>query len=513
MSEKAYSVEEVAKHNSEDDLWVIISNKVYDLTKFVKYHPGGIQPLLQFAGKDATNIFYSVHRTEVLERYAKFEIGVLESAALPKPIEDTFSRIPYTEFRHIQGWKSPFFNESHFELQKRVREWGAELFDIAEKHEVSGKPPKKEDRLDLGRKGIIAMSTGLINKIPGARCFGFDGKDLDHFHEAIVLQEFARLGVPGFIDGMVGGTVIGLPPVIAFGNRNMELMKKVVKPCLMGEEVSALAITEPYVGSDVAKIQTTAVKTPCGKFYIVNGVKKWITSGMYANWFTTPVRTGGPGARGISLLVIERGPGVVTKKIKVSSYSPTAGTSLVIFTNVKVPVSHLLGRENRGFKLVMGNFNHERWSIVQNCLGLMKAVIGDSLKWANQRQVFGKRLLDQPVIRAKLGAMIAKNESCQAFADIITYQMDKLGFKEQFQKLGSATALLKFQTTQAADFITDEATQIFGGRAVTETGMGKIVNRAKRVVKNYKIYGGSEEIMAELGVREVMAQMPKDARL
>ena len=61
--------------------------------------------------------------------------------------------------------------------------------------------------------------------------------------------------------------------------------------------------------------------------------------------------------------------------------------------------------------------------------------------------------------------------------------------------------------------ITDEATQIFGGRAVTETGMGKIVNRAKRVVKNYKIYGGSEEIMAELGVREVMAQMPKDARL
>ena len=96
----------------------------------------------------------------------------------------------------------------------------------------------------------------------------------------------------------------------------------------------------------------------------------------------------------------------------------------------------------------------ERWSIAQNCLGLMKAVIGDSLKWANQRQVFGKRLLDQPVIRAKLGAMIAKNESCQAFADIITYQMDKLGFKEQFQKLGSATALLKFQTTQSADFVT-----------------------------------------------------------
>lgn len=90
-----------------------------------------------------------------------------------------------------------------------------------------------------------------------------------------------------------------------------------VGPCLKGEKLICLAITEPWAGSDVANIQTTAVKSPCGKYYIVNGLKKWITNGIFCDYFTTAVRTGGPGHNGISMLLIEKAfPGVSTRKMK-----------------------------------------------------------------------------------------------------------------------------------------------------------------------------------------------------
>ena len=152
--------------------------------------------------------------------------------------------------------------------------------------------------------------------------------------------------------------VIGLPPLLVFGKP--ELQAKVVPEVLYGQKQICLAITEPTAGSDVASISTTAVKSPCGKFYIVNGVKKWITNGTFSEYFTTAVRTGGKGITGISVLLIPRGEGVETKSIK-TSYSAAAGTAYVIFENVKVPVENLLGKENEGFKAIMYNFNHERW--------------------------------------------------------------------------------------------------------------------------------------------------------
>jgi alkylation response protein AidB-like acyl-CoA dehydrogenase len=126
---------------------------------------------------------------------------------------------------------------------------------------------------------------------------------------------------------------------------------KVVSEVLSGKKRICLAITEPNAGSDVAAIKATAVKTPDGKHYIVNGVKKWITNGADCQYFSTAVVTG-KGAGGISMLLIERGEGVETKKIK-TSYSGAAGTAYVIFENVKVPVENLLGKENNGFQVIV----------------------------------------------------------------------------------------------------------------------------------------------------------------
>merc|ERR1719253_2513368 len=115
-------------------------------------------------------------------------------------------------------------------------------------------------------------------------------------------------------------------------------MKRTVGAQLLtGEKWSCLAITEPFAGSDVANIRTTATKSADGKFYYVNGVKKWISEGMYADYFVTAVRTGGKSAGGLSMLLIPRSEGLDTKQIK-TTYSTCVGTSLVTFNNVKVPV-------------------------------------------------------------------------------------------------------------------------------------------------------------------------------
>merc|ERR1719499_1069867 len=270
---------------------------------------------------------------------------------------------------------------------------------------------------------------------------------------------------------------------------------------------------EPYVGSDVAGLRTTAVKTPDGKHYIVNGLKKWITGGMMADWFTTAVRTGGPGHRGVSCLVIPRSAGVKTTKIKVSTYSPAAGTAYVEYDNVKVPVEYLVGKENQGFRVIMANFNHERWMIAVQTLGAIRLVIEECLRWANQRRVFGKNLLAQPVIRNKLGHMISEVESVSAWQDQITHQMNWMNKKQQAKYLEGPIALLKLRATTVNEKCCSEAIQIFGGRAVTQNGMGGIITRQRAAAKIYSVYGGSEEIMADLGIRQSMKYIDPNAKL
>jgi len=131
------------------------------------------------------------------------------------------------------------------------------------------------------------------------------------------------------------------------------------------------------------------------------------------------VRTGGSGVAGISLLVIERGSGVETKPLK-TSVDGSAGTALVIFNSVQVPVCNLLGRENEGFKCIMFNFNHERWIMNGNSLQFARIVLDECFKWAKQRIVFGKALIEQPVIREKLARMCASIEANANWLESIT---------------------------------------------------------------------------------------------
>lgn len=195
--------------------------------------------------------------------------------------------------------------------------------------------------------------------------------------------------------GLFAGLFVGLPPILNFGSNY--LINKVTKDCLMGKKVICLAVTEPYAGSDVANIQTIAKKTEDGKYYIVNGEKKWITNGIYADYFTVAVRTGSNGMNGISLLLLEKEmKGLKTIQMKCSG-AWSSGTTYIILEDVKVPVENLIGKENDGFKYIMKNFNDERWGIIScQAIRFSRICLEESFKYAHKRETFGKKLIEHP---------------------------------------------------------------------------------------------------------------------
>jgi alkylation response protein AidB-like acyl-CoA dehydrogenase len=138
----------------------------------------------------------------------------------------------------------------------------------------------------------------------------------------------------------------------------------------------------------------------------------------------------------------------------------------------------------------------------------MRTVVEECLKWSHQRIVFGKRLIDQPVIRQKLAKMIALVESHQSWLETITYQMCNMPYKQQSRYLGGPIGLLKMSTTRAAHEIADESVQIFGGRGLTQSGMGRVIEMFHRTYKFDSILGGAEEVLGDLGVRQAMKEMP-----
>ena len=510
---------ELSQHKTEEDCWIAVDGLVYDVTKFLKLHPAGKGIILSVGGKDVTEEFFSYHKKEVMGKYGdKLRIGVLDgsSSLATMTLEaelDIYT--PFAESTHVRGWFSPYMNDSHKKFRIECRRVMARyVLPHVERLHNTGEDPSDEIFQQLGKSGLLASRGGpytmryvkqLGISLPG----GLAPDQFDHFHEFIAIDELYRTGSGGVSDGLGTGLTIGLPPIM-FGQK--ELRNRIVPNVLLGNLRCCLAITEPQTGSDVSGITTSAKLNPNGTHYIVNGIKKWITGSGSSSptVYTTAVRTGGPGHNGISLVLIEdpKSPsdGTITKhKIK-TSYSGAAGTSLLIFDNVLVPKENLLGPENQAFKLIGMNFNHERWYICCISSAFARTCLAECYRWAIQRKAFGKRLIDQPVIRFKLAEMSAIVECMDAWVESLTFQMTQMSLMEQFEKLASPIALCKFASTRYGVKLADNACQIFGGRAVTRTGMGRHIEAFKNEVKFAAILGGSEEVLADLAIRQAVGQ-------
>lgn len=515
---RVFSRAEVAKHCTENDIWIIVGSKVFDVSKFVGLHPGGRQVMLSVAGKDATESFVQFHNVEtVLRRFTKkLQIGILPPNECPEKkvnrriitTENTYgSLVPYCEPSWYQDWTSPYYTDAHRRLRVAVRAFvEKEIVPFCGTWDTMKKIPRKLF-VKAGKAHILAGVVGCTwpteyvgRDVPG----GSEPEEFNYFSELIIQDEIARCGSGGVLWALIEGLNIGLPPVMNFGSKYLKDL--VCAPCLTGKKIIALGITEPAVGSDVANLTTTAKKV--GDHYIVNGEKKWITNGVFCDYMSTAVRTGGPGMKGISLLLIPMNlPGVKAKQMQCSGVW-ASGTAYITMENVKVPVTHLIGTENQGFKVIMTNFNHERWGFAIQSNRLARVCIEDAIKFANKRKTFGKTLLEHPVIRNKLAHMIRKVEATHAWIESITLQMDTLPPKMKVAKLAGATSLLKAHASQTFEFCAREASQILGGRSYTRSGEGERIERLYREVRAYAIPAGSEEIMLDLGVRQMMKYLP-----
>jgi acyl-CoA dehydrogenase len=374
---------------------------------------------------------------------------------------------------------SPFYTPEHEAFRGTVRRFvDREIEPNAHAWDEAGEFPRAL-YTKAGEIGLLGL--GFPEE--------YGGISADRFMWIIAVQELARAGSGGVSAGLLSHS-IGSPPIARAAKP--ELKARVLPEILSGNKISALAITEPSGGSDVANLRTTAALA--GDHYLVNGQKTFITSGMRADYFTVAVRTGGSGAGGLSLLLIERDhPGFTRAKLSKMGWW-ASDTATLYFEDCRVPASNLLGEEGDGFKLIMDNFNNERLTMAASCIGFARVCLEEALAYARERQTFGKPLTQHQVIRHKLVDMAQRLSASQAMLELLAWRL------EHGEAPVAELCMLKNQTTQTMAFCASEAVQIFGGAGCIR---GAKVERIYREVKINSIGGGAEEIMKDLASRQM----------
>jgi alkylation response protein AidB-like acyl-CoA dehydrogenase len=206
---------------------------------------------------------------------------------------------------------------------------------------------------------------------------------------------------------------------------------------------------------------------------------------------------------GISLLILEKNmPGLDVRPI-VCQGNACAGTAYVTIENVQIPIKNVIGKVNQGFKAIMFNFNHERLGIIITSIRSSRMCYEVAMKYANKRKAFGATLFERGVIRNKLAHMARQIEASYSWLESIVYQLSVMSHQESALKLGGPIALLKAQSTVTFEYCAREASQILGGISYTKGGVGEWVERLYRDVRSMAIPGGSEEIMLDLGIRQI----------
>ncbi|MFO7965667.1 MAG: acyl-CoA dehydrogenase family protein [Desulfobacterales bacterium] len=368
-----------------------------------------------------------------------------------------------------------YFTKEHEMLRKAVREFvKKEIVPYVDEWEEAGETP-----MELYQKAGELGYLGIGYPVE------YGGVEGDIFHGFAVTEELCRCGSIG-IPASIGTYAIALPPIVSHGTH--EQKEKFVKPVLEGKRKAALAVTEPGGGSDVARLKTTAVKD--GDYYVVNGSKTFITTGVQAGQITCAVRTGGEGAHGISLLVIEKGtPGFsVSKKLKKMGWW-ASDTAELFFDDCRVPVENRIGEENKGFYYQMENFQHERLGMAAETNMISEICLDECLKYVKEREAFGKHLSGFQVIRHKLADMATLLEASREF----TYRVAaRVNAGENIVK---EVSMAKNFACMVSDKVTYDAVQVFGGYGYMREYTVERMFRDNRIMS---IGGGTSEIMKEI---------------
>lgn len=370
---------------------------------------------------------------------------------------------------------NPYFNEEHNILRAQVRKFvEAEIIPNADAWEEDGSVP----RALLHKMGELGF-LGLMHEEK------YGGSGMDVRAATILAEELGRSTYGGVTITALVHTNMASPHLANAGTAAQK--QKYLPDIIAGKKITAVCVTEPAAGSDVAGIKSRAVKD--GNDWIINGSKIFITNGVHGDIYFVAAKTdpSAKGSRGISMFIVEKGtPGfTVGRSLKKHGWR-SSDTAELFFDNVRVPAENLLGEENKGFYAVMKNFQHERIMLAAMGVGEAQKALEITLANVKQRQAFGAPLFNKDVVRDKLARMQTKIAIAQNYLYYVSW-LDAQGvdcIKE--------VSMLKANACEIANEVMYDCVQLHGGMGfMTES----VIERMSRDARVLTIGGGTTEVM------------------
>jgi len=365
-------------------------------------------------------------------------------------------------------------------LRKTVRGFvEREILPHVDEWERTGELPR-----ELHRKAaeVGLLGAGFAEEVGGS---GGDAADA-----VIVCEEMHQAGAPGGVFASLFTCGIAVPHMIASGDTR--LIGEFVAPTLAGEKIGSLAITEPGGGSDVGHLRTTARRD--GDHYVVNGAKTFITSAVRADYVVTAVRTGGPGAAGVSLLVVEKGtPGFeVSRKLDKMGWR-SSDTAELSYVDARVPAANLVGVENTGFAQIAAAFVSERVGLAAQAYASAQRCLELTLAWCRDRETFGRPLISRQAVQNTLAEMARRID----VARVYTHHVVERQLAGEVNLIAEV-CFAKNTAVEAGEWVANQAVQLFGGMGYMSESE---VERQYRDMRIIGIGGGTTEILTSLAAK------------
>jgi acyl-CoA dehydrogenase len=370
------------------------------------------------------------------------------------------------------------------QLRKTVRSFAErEVLPHVDEWERSGELPRELHR-KAGDAGLLGA--GFPESVGGG---GGDGAD-----SVIICEEMHYAGSPGGVFASLFTCGIAVPHMVASGDER--LIDTYVRPTLRGDKIGSLAITEPGGGSDVGHLTTRAIRD--GDDYVINGAKTYITSGVRADYVVTAARTGGPGAAGVSLIVVEKdGPGCspglqVTRKLDKMGWR-SSDTAELSYTDARVPAANLIGAENTGFAQIAAAFVAERVGLAAQAYASAQRCLDLTVQWSRDRETFGRPLISRQSVQNTLAEMARRIDVARVYTHHVVER-----------QLAGETNLLtevcfaKNTAVEAGEWVANQAVQLFGGMGYMAESE---VERQYRDMRILGIGGGTTEILTSLAAK------------
>jgi acyl-CoA dehydrogenase len=386
----------------------------------------------------------------------------------------------------VSIWHTP----EREQLRKTVRAFvEREVLPHVDEWEHAGELPR-ELHVRAGEAGLLGA--GMPESVGGG---GGDGADA-----VVICEEMHYAGAPGGVFASLFTSGIATPHMVASGDSR--LIDTYVRPTLQGDLIGALAITEPGGGSDVGHLTTRAERS--GDVYVVNGAKTYITSGVRADYVVTAVRTGGPGAGGVSLLVVDKGtPGFeVTRKLDKMGWR-SSDTAELSYTDVRVPAVNLVGAENTGFLQIAGAFVSERVGLAAQAYSSAQRCLDLTVQWCRDRETFGRPLISRQSVQNTLAEMARRIDVARVYTRHVVERQLAGAAPAATSDPGEAgliaeVCFAKNTAVDAGEWVAHQAVQLFGGMGYMAESE---VERQYRDMRILGIGGGTTEILTALAAK------------